>query len=959
MLRELRKFLIIVPMLFLITTCTDPPRPVPVPPDIPVPAPNISSEPSIPAWQSLTLREKIAQMIMVRIRGDFYNAESWYRSELQHWIQEDGIGGVITFGGSVHGTYYNIKTFQDWAEHPLLVAADYERGTGQWLSGGTLFPTNMAVAATMSPDNAYEQGRVTAIEGRVLGVHITLSPVLDINNNPANPIINFRSYGDAPELVSVFGSAFINGVQDYGMAACAKHYPGHGNTATDSHSGLPVISGDKTDLEDMELKPFRQAVETGVKMVMVGHLAMPGLDPSGEPATHSYPITTGILRDNWNFDGIIITDGMEMTGLTQSAWAGESAIRSIAAGADILLLPMSVQQTVDAVETAVHNGRLAESRIDSSVARIWRMKTEMGLFYERQPTWSTVEGKVGIPDHLEVADQVARESITVVKDSGFLPLKPERISHLGHLILSTDEGVRSQLKPFSQDISRTHGKVTEIYVEEPLSKAREQEVIDRLQDIPMLVVTLMVRIRMDKGMATIDETHARLIEHLKDAGHDFIVISFGSPYLPDYESLPTYICAFGYGSVSQRAAAAAIWGRIDVTGHLPVDLNSLFRREDTGIQIQRRTSMFEPPDQDVNLDDVWSVLDSAISARVFPGAQVFVAMGGQEIVNTGRGRLTYDPQDSMVDAETIYDVASLTKVLATTPVTMKLLGKKLIGLDHSVNQYYPEFSGNMREDITLRHLLTHSSGLPAHLPLWENTDLRDAEDVIHYILTQDLNFQPGSQFEYSDLGIILLGSILEKVAGRSLDSMTRQYVFDALEMSRTGYNPPKELLKEVAPTELDSSYRNRLLQGEVHDENAYLLGGIAPHAGVFSTAGEIGRFAQVMLNRGTYLGSRVFSSWQIQRFTRRQDIPPGSDRALGWDTPSRNGHSSAGDLFSNGSFGHLGFTGTSLWIDPKREIIVVLLTNRVHPTRNNTGMYQLRRRFHTEVMKSLLASNAT
>ncbi len=905
-------------------------------------------------WRQLSLRQKIAQMIMVRIRGDFYNDEYWYRSDLEYWIKNDGIGGVITFGGSVHGTYRNIRQFQDWANIPLLVAADYERGTGQWLDGGTLFPPNMAVAATNDPRNAYEQGVITAKEGLALGVHITFSPVMDVNNNPANPIINFRAYGDTPELVTQYGLAFMKGVQENGMLACVKHYPGHGNTSTDSHSNLPTIPGDRASLEKIELAPFKKAVESGVSMVMVGHIAMPGLDDSKRPATHSEKIVTGILRDEWGFDGLIITDGMEMTGLTRSAWAGESAVRAVEAGADILLLPMDVRQTIDAIEYAVNSGRISQSRIDRSVERIWKTKAQLGLFGENPfPQWDDVEKTVGIPSNTKTAKNIARASITVVKDSGNLPLKPEKINRLGHLILSTDDNVTDRLSPFIRDISNTHGNVKKIVVTDALSDNRMKEIISTLKKMDMTVVTLLVRIRMGKGKSTIDDSHDALMKKMKQAGIKFITISFGSPYLPDYESMDTYICAWGYGSVSCKAAADAVWGRITTAGKLPVTLSSAYPRS-TGLEISRRWTAFEPADVKIDLSSAWSVIDSAIQQHVFPGAQVFIARKGKVIASRGFGNFTYDKNAKPVTTTTRYDVASLTKVLVTTPVAMKLYQKKLIGLDHTVEQYFPQFTGKGREKVTLRHLFTHSSGLPPYKRYFLDENFTSEEDVINDILRTDLQFQPGTEYKYSDLGIILLGQVLEKAARSPLESMARRWVFKPFGMTHTSYNPAPSLRAEIAPTEYDSLYRKELVQGVVHDENTYLMGGVSSHAGVFSTAEDMGNYAQMLLNGGTYLGRRYFDSSVIRAFSRRQNLPPGSDRALGWDTPSRNGKSSAGDYFSDTSFGHLGFTGTSLWIDPEEEIIVVLLTNRVHPTRTRGGMYSVRRQFHTEVMKALL-----
>ncbi len=893
-------------------------------------------------------------MIMVRIRGDFYTDKNWYRRQLRSWITESGIGGLITFGGSVHGSFYNIEEFQHWADVPLLVAADYERGTGQWLSGGTLFPTNMAVAATGNPELAFQQGRVTAVEAKSLGVQIAFAPVMDVNNNPENPIINFRSYGDDPDIVAQYGTGFIKGLQSEGLIACAKHFPGHGNTATDSHTSLPTIPGDRRQLEAVELKPFKKAVEAGVGMIMVGHIAVPGLDPSGRAASQSAVITKGLLRDTWGFDGVIVTDGMEMGGLTELAWAGESAVRAIEAGADILLLPMDVMHTIDAVEEAVITGRLTEQRIDESVNRILKLKTTLGLFDKKAAeNWSEVEKDVGTTEHRNIAKNIAEKSITVVKDSGNLPLKPEKIRKLAHLILTTDANGRDQLNPFISDVARTHGNVEEIFVSDKLDSAVMEDILRRVSKADKVLVTLLVRIKMNKGLSTIDPSHEKLLSNLHDKNISFVTVGFGSPYLPDYDILDTYLCAYGYGAVSQRAAADALWGRIAVSGKLPVDLNEEYRRGD-GVNIKKRTWGFGKADHQYDLEQARQILNKAIDAQIFPGAQIFIAQDGDIITDEGIGRLTYAPNAPAVDRETIYDVASLTKVLATTPVFMKMAAKHQLALDQEVRQFYPEFTGGGREVVTLRHLLTHSSGLPAYYRYFLDDNFQSKTDILADILTRDLEFMPGTDFAYSDLGIILLGAVIEKVSRQRLDELAAKWIFRPLGMNRTMYNPQGKWLPSIAPTENDSIFRHRQIKGEVHDENAWLMGGVASHAGVFSTAEDIGKYAQMLVNGGTFLGTRYFSSRQIRQYTRRQELPPGSDRAIGWDTPSRNDRSSAGDLFSKSSYGHLGFTGTSLWIDPERKIIIILLTNRVYPTREKGGMWAVRRSFYTAVMQALL-----
>tara|TARA_B100000029_G_scaffold322010_1_gene314399 strand:- start:6735 stop:9605 length:2871 start_codon:yes stop_codon:yes gene_type:complete len=905
-------------------------------------------------WKKFSLREKVAQMIMVRIRGDFYNSESSYRILLEKWLSEYGIGGVITFGGSIHGTYQNIKQFQSKSKYPLLVAADYERGLGQWMSGSTLFPSNMAVSATQDTNLAYQQGLITAKEARSIGVHITFAPVMDVNNNLNNPIINFRSYSDSPEIVSNFGTAFIRGCKENGLKTCAKHFPGHGNTSTDSHTQLPIIESDLNELEKTELYPFYQSVQAGVDLIMTGHIALPKIDPSGKPASHSSIITNDILRNKWNFGGLIITDGMEMGALTQTAWAGESAIRAVEAGADILLLPMDVEQTINSIVDAVNKGRLSIERINQSVARIWDLKNELGLFSNSERSLKDIENNIGISKNVKIANEIAEKSITVVKDiDRQLPLIPENIDFLTHIILSIDDNSRNLMKPISNSINYTLNNVQEIYINAPLTDLGINDVLNKINNSDQIIVSSVVRIRMDKGISTIDSTHLNLIKAISKKKIPMIFISFGSPYIPEYDVVDTYVCTYGYGGVTVKAAARAIWGKIEIDGKLPVTLNSKFQIGH-GIRVEKRKNQMGTLD-DYDFSKGWAILDSAINSYIFPGAQTLIIKDNNIVSKKSFGSHDYKENSSKVNNETIYDIASLTKVIVTVPIIMKLINQKKLSLDHSIHQYFPEFSGDWKDKVTIRHLLTHSSGLPSYYKFYLDDRINGKKDMIDYILNIDLVSYPGSKYEYSDLGFILLTEIIENVSKKRLDELSKSLLFRPLQMKNTFYNPKQQYFSRIPPTEVDTIYRKRLIQGEVNDENTYLMGGVSGHAGLFSTASDIGNYAQMILNGGLWKGYRFFNNEQINYFTTVQNIPQESDYAIGWDTPSNNGKSSAGDYYSIGSFGHLGFTGTSIWLDPNKNVIIILLTNRTFPNRNGKDgikkMYGIRREFYNEIMK--------
>ena len=902
----------------------------------------------------MTLREKIAQMIMVRVRSDYYSSNSYYKKEIEHWIIDKKVGGLITFdgNGNVHGMFNNHKYFQSISKTPLLIASDLERGAGQQMNGATLFPSNMAVAATGDPYNAYLQGEITAKEAKALGIHIILAPVLDVNNNPLNPIINLRSYGDDPDIVSDFGLQFIKGVQDQGLYACPKHFPGHGNTSVDSHTSLPIINSSISDLNNIELKPFKNAVDNNVKMMMMAHIAVPELDFSGKPASHSYKITTDLLINDWNFDGLIITDGMEMGGITNQAWSGESAIRAIEAGSDIILLPIDVNRTIESVYDAVMSGRITKERINLSVSKILHSKIELDLFnYEFN--FDDMNLIVGSNDNLMVADKIASSSITLVKNkSNSIPIKAEKIKSMAHLILTDDDNGAEVLKIIKSNINYTHGNVENIFVNYQLSNLLIDDLIERLSKFDKVIISTLVKISsMNKGRSTLNSSHLKLINKISDKNLPFIVISYGSPYLNDYSFIDTYICSYGYGSVSQVAVANAIFGRSDINGILPIDLNQDYKRG-FGIKINRTSSIFKLNNK-LDFDSTWDILEDAINDKLFPGAQAMIIKDSEILAEKSFGNLTFDSGSQRVNNETIYDIASLTKVVATTPVIMKLIKKKYLNLDHEIYQFYPQFRGQWKDRVTIRHLLTHSSGLKPYIQYFKDSKYKSKDDIIDDIVSnQDLIYEPGMDSKYSDLGMILLMDISEKVTGRRFEELVKAWILKPLDMGNSFFNPSKDLIYKIAPTEKDSIFRMNLVHGVVHDENAFIMGGVSGHAGLFSNAHDIARYAQMILNQGLYNGKRIFSNRSVSKFTKRQNIPIGSDFALGWDTPSNKG-STAGDFFSQYSYGHLGFTGTSLWIDSEQKIIIVLLTNRVYPSRDKEGMYQLRRSFHNQAMETI------
>ena len=911
---------------------------------------SLNKEPKIEILLSdLSIQEKVGQMFMLRYRGEFYREDAYVLKNVKRLITDHHIGGIISYFGSVHGTIENLNELQSFSEIPLLVAADYERGVGQHLDGGTLFPTNMAMAATGDAQLSYEQGKVTALEARAVGVHVAFAPVMDVNSNPNNPIINFRSYGDSPEIVSKYGNAFIKGAQDNGLIACVKHFPGHGDTGVDSHTTLPVIVSEEKKFRMIDLPPFKEAIEAGVKMVMTAHISVPVLDESRLPATLSNKISEKILRDEFGFEGIIVTDAMEMGGITETFWSAEAAIRTIEAGSDIILLPLDNDTAIKGVINAIKNGRISEKRIDQSVQKILDLKRELGLWNERKVPIAKARKILGNWNHISTASKAAKKSITLVNDDlKTIPLSPKMSDRMTHILLATDEGMLAYSKPFRSAVSRLHGNVESQFYYQKLSQNQISEIIAQADSSHHILISLLIRVRMNIGTVTIDPSHSELIEKLHAMNRKVTVVSFGSPYVTDVNSIGTYLAAYGYGSISMNAMANALFGSASITGKLPVELSSKYI-QGHGIN-KEADQLLKESDRIIDFSQAEVILDNAIVDSIFPGASALILYDGETVWSKQIGRQTYSTSSPLVTSETVYDLASLTKVIATTSLVMKLSAQNKLPLDEPVKDFIPQFTGGGKEFVTIRHLLTHSAGLKPfdEYPLGTSSD-----EIISDIIERPLIHAPGTVYEYSDFGPILAGKICEIVSGQSFDMLASSLIFKPLGMRNTFFNPDSLIISRVAPTEIDYNYNRGLVHGIVHDERAWQLNGVAGHAGLFSSAEDLGIFSQMMIDYGFFGGRRYSTRSDIEQFTSKQQLPKGSDRAIGWDTPSK-GKSSAGVYFSEGSFGHTGFTGTSIWIDPNKRIAIILLTNRVHPTRKRGGMMQVRKKFHNAVMEALL-----
>ncbi len=949
-----------------------------------------------------TLRELIGQVIIEWIPGGYVTQTSPEFEPLRAWVEDDEIGGVSPSIGTPHAYVAKLNDLQSRADVPLLVTADFENGgpgmriNGSFAlpsmlpqGGGTDFPPTMAFGAIGDERFAYEYGRITAREARASGVHFLFSPVLDVNSNPDNPVIATRAFGGDPDLVSRMGTAFIRGARDGGVFTTGKHFPGHGDTSTDSHIGIPVVDADRVRLDELELAPFVAAIDEGVDAIMTAHLQLPEvLGPGAPPATLSPEVMTDILRNDLGFEGIVFTDAMTMRGITDMYGIGEASVRALEAGSDVVLSPKAVSDVIDAIEEAVETGRMSRSRLEESARRILNLKARLGLHRDRFVSLDAVNRVVGIGPHNAFADTAATRSITLVRDQDrLLPMDGLSMAPTLHIRFAGSTRLWAN-RAFASGLRERVVDLNEIRLDERSDSAAYADAHDAINGADRIIVTAYVPASAGSTEEALPASLRALISAAV-AAKPTVMVSFGNPYLlaavPDVGS---YALAWGDRERSQSAAVAALFGEEAISGRLPIPLppfhdlgEGLDRAKVTDrlatLELEdpvvaagiiaargggprgRNQTVAEPESVGMSSDGlarIDSIIVAGVADSAFSGAALAVGRHGRLVSLKGFGELQYGTRRP-VTPTSIFDLASVSKVVGTTTAAMMLVGDNALDLDTPVVEYLPWWAAgdDRKNDVTVRHLLTHRTGLtPFRTWYFEFAGMDAYKEAA---ASEALEVAPGTRTAYSDIGIMTLAWVIEEVAGQTLDEFLQERLLDPMGMLETRYNPESTLRPRIAATEIDTIYRNEMVWGTVHDENADAMGGVAGHAGLFSTAVDLSVFARMMLNGGLAPACaadgdpgepcpvrrtearRIVDASVLDEFTTRVDET--SSRALGWDTPSER--SSGGDYVTNEAFGHTGYTGTSIWMDPELDLWVILLTNRVHPTRENQKHVPLRR----------------
>jgi beta-N-acetylhexosaminidase len=664
----------------------------------------IAREPAGGNWvegtmRSLSLRDKIAQLVQIRVPGKFLNRQSPEFLAIRDQIRQNHVGGVVLFAGNVYESAILLNELQGLSKLPLIVAADFERGVSFRIADATSFPWTMAVGATESEDLSFAQGMVTGKEARALGVHWIFAPVVDVNNNPDNPVINIRSYGEDPQLVARLGSAFIRGAKKAGVLTTAKHFPGHGDTATDSHLGLAIVESDLKRLQDIEFVPFRSAIKAGVDSIMTAHVAVPKVtDFPALPATLSPKVLTDLLRHTLLFQGLVVTDALEMGGITNTYWCGLAAVRAIAAGADVLLLPPDAAVVINEVERAVKRGDIPEARIDESVRKILNVKSRMGLQTIRTVPTGRIGDTIASPQSVRLAQDIADRSITAARDQQrLLPLDPLSDKKIFSLVLTSDLDT-SPGAAFQAEMRRQFSSIRTAWCNARLSEEQLAGIDKAVADSDLIVCSTLVRLSSGQDTIGIPQNQQAIIKKLLASGKPVVWISFGNPYV--VRAAPetgTYLCTFSYSEVSQIAAAKALAGEIGITGKMPVSIPDYVKSGD-GMQIPKVPMVLRPASPDTaglgpgSFEKPGGLLESYVESGIFPGAEIMVGFNGR-IVFEHRAGKTHD----------LYPLASLSSVITTGSAAMLGIDSGILLPGALVKDYLPEIEGN--EKLRIRDLL--------------------------------------------------------------------------------------------------------------------------------------------------------------------------------------------------------------------------------------------------------------
>ena len=951
-------------------------------------------------FNSLSPEARIGQLIVAAVTPSSSDAT---KDLVRRLVTQNMVGGLIYENSTVADQATVTNLAQSLATVPLMITIDGEWGLGMRLKEVPNFQRNLILGALDDDMLLYEYGREVARQCRRMGIQVNFAPVLDVNDNPLNPVIGDRSFGENPELVARHAIAFARGLEDGGVMAVGKHFPGHGSSSEDSHKTLPVIKKGMEEINTCELVPFRKFIEAGLSGILTAHLLVPPIDNNQSPTSLSRTCVTELLRDHMDFNGLIFTDALNMKGATQLL-NGSACVNALLAGNDVLLMPENVTSEIAAIQQAINNGTLKQSDVDEHCKRILRNKYALGLTSPQHVNTANLVNDINSQKASVLKRQLTAGSITVIKNNDdILPIHNLQSRHIAVVTIGNENGTASKFSRRCAD----YAEVKRF----DLNKAGSASALaEQLHDGHFN--TIIVEVGEDNA------TNRAALETIAKKCKNVIAVITCKPYeIQNYGNAITHkhvkavVLTYENSSTAEDYAAQTIFGGNAANGNLPISL--AFQGKKTryeaghGIHYAANRLGYSIP-AEVGLDNrltaqIDSVCRLGVQQHAFPGCQVIVARHGKVIYKNSFGTIDYG-STVKVDDYTLFGLASVSKATGTISGVMKAFDDGKFRLDDKASQYIPGLRDGDKEDITFRDLLYHETGMPASLNMWymmmdPNTysgnlianaqdathtikimnnawghkDAKMRTDIISPVKTDKFNIAIADglwggritydsimnrmyhaklgkkRYLYSCCNFSLLADAVQRMTHSPLNYYVNNYIFAPLGAYHTMYRPLSKFSRdEIAYTEVDTYLRRQHIHGYVHDELAAFSGGVQGNAGLFSNANDLAKLFQMWLNGGTYGGARLLKASTIETFTTQKS--PNSHRGLGFDKPVV-GDPDASNTCAEATpetFGHTGFTGTCFWVDPKNDMFYIFLSNRVSPTRNNPNFGRISARSHIQ-----------
>ncbi len=930
-------------------------------------------------YAGMSTDEKFGQLFMVMVASNVDNAA---HERTQALIRDQHIGGVIFSNGGPVRQAKLTNAFQSLSKIPLMIGMDAEWGLAMRLDSTYAFPWNMTLGAIKDSSIIENVGYQIGKDAKRLGVHINFAPDIDININPNNPIIGNRSFGEDRENVAQKGVALMQGMERAGVLSSGKHFPGHGDTATDSHEALPTIGFSRQRLDSIELYPYRKLISAGLSSVMVAHLNVPSIEiQKNLPSSLSEQIISGVLKDELNFKGLVFTDALNMKGVTAYGSEGDVALEAFLAGNDILLMPTDIIRAKERLLKAYGSGRITEKRLSESVKKILMAKYKVGLNDYHPIDLKGLFTDLNSMDHDLVYESAIESAITVVKnDFSLLAIKKLQNKKIAYVKFGEADN-----NPFLEELNE-YAKVTQI------NGADIGTLKEKLADFNLVIIGLHKSNESPWKSYQFSKSELQWLQEIgKERTANTILAVFAKPYalfdVDNFNAIDAVVVAYQNSEMAQRKTAQLIFGAIPAKGVLPVTCHPEFPVK-TGLQLPSLLRLgYSYPERVGMSSSKLAVVDqmvkNGIDSLMYPGAQVVIARRGKIIYDKAFGKPTYDSKDS-ITPNSIYDLASLTKILATLPIVMKMEEEGTIRLNDTFGELIPEYAESGLKNVTVLKALSHYGRLPAWIPFYINTlddqrkpsgqyyrngpmtgySIKVAEhlylsesykdSIYDRIGRQELK---SNRYRYSDVAYYVMKKYIEEKLGERLDKLADNFLFQPLGADNTAFNPLEKFPKyRIVPSENDNYYRYQTVQGYVHDMGAAMQGGVGGHAGLFSNANDVAKIMQMYLQEGYYGGDRFLDARTVKMFNTCYFCDQKVRRGIGFDKPELNGGGPACECVSRKSFGHSGFTGTYTWADPDKELVYVFLSNRTYPSATNTLLVKtgLRTRIQKAIYEAII-----